>query len=36
VRDDRIEHRYYELGDLPVKVELDPAAQKAVPKKAKK
>ena len=25
VRDDRIEHRYYELGDLPVSIELDPA-----------
>lgn len=26
VRDDRIEHRYYELGELPVKVEFDPPA----------
>ena len=25
VHDDRIEHRYYELGDLPVSIELDPA-----------
>jgi serine/threonine-protein phosphatase CPPED1 len=24
VRDDRIEHRYYELGELPVKIELNP------------
>lgn len=24
VRDDRIEHRYYELGELPVKIEFDP------------
>ncbi len=29
VRDDRIEHRYYELGELPVKVELAPAAKKS-------
>lgn len=36
VRDDRIEHRYYELGELPVKIELDPqppAAKKTEPKK---
>ena len=36
VRDDRIEHRYYELGELPVKIELDPpppAAKKNVAKK---
>ena len=36
VRDDRIEHRYYELGELPVKIEMDPqpaAAKKAEPKK---
>ena len=32
VRDDRIEHRYFELGDLPVAVEVNPPA----PKKAKK
>lgn len=25
VRDDRIEHRYYELGELPAKIELNPA-----------
>lgn len=25
VRDDRIEHRYYDLGDLPVKIDLNPA-----------
>lgn len=25
VRDDRIEHRYYELGELPVKIDLAPA-----------
>jgi len=29
VRDDLIEHRYYELGDLPVAVELNPVAPKA-------
>ncbi len=33
VRDDRIEHRYYELGELPVKIEVDPPAPK---KKASK
>jgi len=32
VRDDRIEHRYFELGDLPVAVDVNPPA----PKKAKK
>jgi 3',5'-cyclic AMP phosphodiesterase CpdA len=32
VRDDRIEHRYFELGDLPTAVEVNPPA----PKKAKK
>jgi serine/threonine-protein phosphatase CPPED1 len=32
VRDDRIEHRYYELGDLPVKVELNPAPAKPAKK----
>lgn len=26
VRDDRIEHRYYELGDLPVRIDFDPPA----------
>lgn len=28
VRDDRIEHRYHELGDLPVRIELDPLPAK--------
>lgn len=28
VRDDAIEHRYYELGELPVKIELEPAPAK--------
>lgn len=28
VRDDTIEHRYYELGDLPVRIELNPLASK--------
>jgi 3',5'-cyclic AMP phosphodiesterase CpdA len=28
VRDDRIDHRYYELGELPVKIELTPPAPK--------
>lgn len=28
VRDDRIEHRYYELGDLPVAIDLNPPARK--------
>ena len=28
VRDDRIEHRYHELGDLPVRVELNPVPAK--------
>lgn len=28
VRDEVIEHRYYELGDLPVKIELAPPASK--------
>ena len=37
VRDDKIEHRFYELGDLPSKIELDPAAaQKAAAAKAAK
>lgn len=29
VRADRIEHRYYELGELPVKVDLEPPPAKA-------
>jgi UDP-2,3-diacylglucosamine pyrophosphatase LpxH len=29
VRDDRIEHRYYDLGDLPVAIDLGPPAPKA-------
>jgi len=29
VRDDRIEHRYYELSELPVAIELDPAAERS-------
>lgn len=33
VRDDRIEHRYYELGELPVKIEFDAAEKKAPAKK---
>lgn len=28
VRDEKIEHRYYELGDLPVTIELNPAPAK--------
>ena len=28
VRDDRIEHRYHELGDLPVRVEMNPVPAK--------
>lgn len=28
VRDDHIEHRYYELGELPVKIDLNPAPVK--------
>jgi 3',5'-cyclic AMP phosphodiesterase CpdA len=28
VRDDRIEHRYYDLGDLPVRIETNPPAAK--------
>ncbi len=28
VRDDRIDHRYYELGELPVSIELNPAPAK--------
>jgi 3',5'-cyclic AMP phosphodiesterase CpdA len=35
VRDDRIEHRYYELGDLPVSIELNPPAPKAKAAKQK-
>lgn len=34
VRDDRLEHQFYEFGDLPVKIELDPQA--AAAGKAKK
>jgi serine/threonine-protein phosphatase CPPED1 len=34
VRDDKIEHRFYELGELPNQIELDPAAA-AKAKKAK-
>lgn len=34
VRDDRIEHRYYELGELPTHIELNPAPP-AAKKKAK-
>lgn len=34
VRDDRIEHRYYELSELPVKIELAEGAEKA-PRAAK-
>jgi serine/threonine-protein phosphatase CPPED1 len=33
VRDDRIDHRYYDLGELPVTIEMNPAA--TVPAKAK-
>src|SRR5436190_10331184 len=33
VRDDRIEHQYYEFGDLPVKIEFEP--KPAAAKKAK-
>jgi 3',5'-cyclic AMP phosphodiesterase CpdA len=29
VRDDRIDHHYYELGELPVRIELNPAAAAA-------
>lgn len=36
VRDDRIEHRYYDLGDLPVRVELAPAAPAKQPAAGKK
>jgi 3',5'-cyclic AMP phosphodiesterase CpdA len=32
VRDDRIDHRYYELGELPTKVELTPAPVDAAKK----
>jgi hypothetical protein len=28
VRSDQIEHRYFELGELPVKIELTPAKAK--------
>ena len=33
VRDDRIEHRYYELGELPVHIELNHAPPKKGAKK---
>ena len=33
VRDDRIEHRYYDLGELPTKIEFTPPAPKPAPKK---
>jgi serine/threonine-protein phosphatase CPPED1 len=36
VRDDKIEHRYYELGELPVRVELNPAPAAAKKKKEAK
>ncbi len=36
VRDDRIEHRYYELSELPVKIEFDPPAKKEKKAPAKK
>ena len=36
VRDDRIDHRYYELGELPVRIELAPVAPKKQPADAKK
>lgn len=32
VRDDRIEHRYYELGELPTRIELNPPPAKKAPK----
>ena len=36
VRDDKIENRYYELGDLPTRIELNPPApKKDAPKKSK-
>jgi serine/threonine-protein phosphatase CPPED1 len=35
VRDDRLEHRYYELGELPVKVEFEPKPPPAPKAKAK-
>ncbi len=31
VRDDRIEHRFYELGELPARIELSPPAAKKEP-----
>jgi 3',5'-cyclic AMP phosphodiesterase CpdA len=36
VRDDRIEHRYYELGELPVKIDLTPEAEKKAAQAASK
>lgn len=35
VRDDRIDHRYYELGELPVKIEFDPKPAAESKSKAK-
>ena len=35
VRDDRIEHRYYELGELPTKIEFDPPPAKKEKKAAR-
>lgn len=35
VRDDKIEHRYYELGELPTHIELNPAPPAAAKKKGK-
>ena len=36
VRDDRVEHQYYELGNLPVKIDLNPPAPAAKGKKTEK
>ena len=36
VRDDKIEHRFYELGELPTRVELQPPALKREPAPAAK
>jgi 3',5'-cyclic AMP phosphodiesterase CpdA len=33
VRDDKIEHRFYDLGDLPTRIDLKPAAEKPAPPK---
>ncbi len=35
VRDDRIEHRYYELGELPTRIELNPAPAAKAKSKSK-